>query len=243
MQAAQAHPEPLWPFIAAVPLGRGHTWLSRQQGRSSAALTADRPGHPDLKPPLPTWQPGSKPRSMGLSAQAPNQGCLQPNGPASTPGPHLSLSATSSQFGWSAIHKRLRDSQEQGRGHQDWLQPEACLLAEPSLCLSFLSGFLPFASFAGRSIWSPSLNISDWAVASVSEFLSRFSMECNGPQFPHLAPPPLNARGWVTPYISLRSLGSLTLSFSKAAPGPQFPQLRMWAGISPAKGWETHALR
>lgn len=41
------------------------------------------------------------------------------------------------------------------------------------------------------------------------------------------------------PYLSLLSLGSLTLSFCKAAPLPRFPQLRMWAGISPAKGWET----
>lgn len=42
----------------------------------------------------------------------------------------------------------------------------------------------------------------------------------------------------MTPYISFLSLGFLSLSFFTA----QFPQLQMWAGIPPAKGWETHPL-
>lgn len=54
-EEARAHPQPLGLSCSGL--------FSRQQGWSSAALTADRPGHPDLEPPQPAWQPGSKARS------------------------------------------------------------------------------------------------------------------------------------------------------------------------------------
>lgn len=129
--------------MAVGSLGRGHRWLGCQQGWASAAPTADRPGTQTSSVHQPTCQSGSTPRSRGLSAQALNQGCRQPKWPSLHARPPPSLSATSSQCRWSPIHRCLRIPRSRDVGTGSWLQPEACLLAEPSLCPQFPLGIPP----------------------------------------------------------------------------------------------------
>lgn len=139
----------------------------------------------DLHPPPP---PGGQHPSPGLqgSAHTPFTKAASstphstfPKGPfPPQPSPHpLSLSATPPQLSLSLIHKRLRDAKEQEHGcHREGLQPGDCLLAEPSLCLwspplGCFFWVLPCLNFP---VQCPPLRASGWAVAWVSEFLSRF---------------------------------------------------------------------
>lgn len=125
------------------------------------------------RPHASTSPPGRQDPSPGPEGSAHKlltKAASSPNGPPSMPGPHpLSLPPPLSSAGpRSTDASGIPRSRDAGTG--SWLQPEACLLAEPSLRLSLLSGFLPEPPLLGAPVHSflhlgPALHISDWPVS------------------------------------------------------------------------------